>query len=107
MSADQAFVTGGDRRRRMCDEGYRPSVRHDLQYRELEDGGVIYDTAAERIHTLNVSAAYIWNCCDGSRNLSDIAAKLNEQVDVSLEQALKDVTEAVTYFEREGLLRVR
>ena len=39
----------------MWDEGYRPSVRRDLQYRELEDGGVIYDTTAERIHTLNAA----------------------------------------------------
>ena len=59
----------------MWDEGYRPSIRHDLQYRELEDGGVIYDTTAERIHTLNVAAAYIWNCCDGSRTPSRISRR--------------------------------
>ena len=52
----------------MWDKDYRPSIRPDLQYRELEDGGVVYDTTAERIHTLNLAAAYIWNCCDGSHN---------------------------------------
>jgi hypothetical protein len=91
---------------RMLDEGYRPNIRADLQYRELEDGGVVYDTNAERIHTLNLAAAYIWNCCDGSRTVSEIASELHEQADVSRERALKDTSEAVEYFEREGLLRL-
>ena len=91
----------------MWDERQTPSLRRDLQYRELEDGGVVYDTAAERIHTLNVTAAYIWNCCDGARSVSEIAAELSREVSVSPEQALKDVSEALTYFQREGLLRLQ
>ena len=91
----------------MWDELHTPTLRRDLQYRELEDGGVVYDTAAERIHTLNVTAAYIWNCCDGSHNVSEIAAELSREVNVPPEQALKDVSEALTYFQREGLLRVQ
>ena len=91
----------------MWDDGYRPSIRTDLQYRELEDGGVIYDTTAERLHTLNVAAAYIWNCCDGAHNLSDIASELHHQANVPSEQALRDVFDALGYFQREGLLRVQ
>jgi hypothetical protein len=89
----------------MWDELQTPSLRRDLQYRELEDGGVIYDTSAERIHTLNVTAAYIWNCCDGSHEVSAIAADLSREANLSPEQALKDVSEALTYFQREGLFR--
>ena len=91
----------------MWDESTRPAVRSDLQYRELEDGGVIYDTAAEKIHTLNVTAAYIWNCCDGAHTLSEIASELNQHVNVPPEQALKDVSEALTYFHGQGLLRAQ
>jgi len=89
----------------MFDETYLPSVRDDVQYRELEDGGVIYDTESERIHTLNLTAAYIWNCCDGSRTVSDIASELHRHVSVSPEQALNDVLHAITYFKGERLLR--
>jgi len=91
----------------MWDKGYRPSTRPDLQYRELEDGGVVYDTNAERIHTLNLSAAYVWNCCDGSHALSDIATELHQQSNVSPEQALQDVSDVLAYFQREGLLRLQ
>jgi hypothetical protein len=91
----------------MPDELSRPVVREDLQYRELDDGGVVYDTAAERIHTLNVTAAYIWNCCDGVHTLSEIASELHQHANVPLDRALNDVGEAITYFQKEGLLRSR
>ena len=91
----------------MWDESYRPNIRRDLQYRELEDGGVIYDTSAEMIHTLNVTAAYIWNCCDGLHNVSEIASELNQLKDVPPEQAANDVSDALTYFQREALLRLQ
>jgi hypothetical protein len=89
----------------MLNETSVPIVRADLQYRELDDGGVIYDTASERIHTLNLTAAFIWNCCDGSHTLSQIASELSQPASVTLEKALEDVREAITYFQKEGLLR--
>jgi hypothetical protein len=89
----------------MPDELSKPLVREDVQYRELDDGGVVYDTSAERIHTLNLTAAYIWNCCDGAHTLSEIASELHQQAHVPFERALGDVGEAVAYFRNEGLLR--
>jgi len=89
----------------MLDDTSVPVVREDLQYRELDDGGVVYDTTSERIHTLNLTAAFIWNCCDGSHTLSQIASELCQPAKVSLEKALEDVREAITYFQKEGLLR--
>jgi len=89
----------------MLHESSVPVVREELQYRELEDGGVIYDTSAERIHTLNLTAAYIWNCCDGSHTLLQIATDLQQHANVPLEKAMNDVREAVTQFQKEGLLR--
>jgi hypothetical protein len=91
--------------KRMLDESSKPLIREDLQYRELDDGGVIYDTSAERIHTLNVTAAYVWNSCDGAHNLKEIASELHEHAKVSYETALQHVHDAIKYFENEGLLR--
>jgi len=89
----------------MLNEISVPIVRTDLQYRELDDGGVVYDTASERIHTLNLTAAFIWNCCDGSHDLSQIATELRQSASVTLEKALEDVREAIAYFQKEGLLQ--
>jgi hypothetical protein len=79
-------------------------MRAGLEYRELEDGVVIYDTAADKIHTLNITAAYIWNCCDGAHDVSAIAAGLHDAIQISPEQALDDVRRTVNYFRDEGLL---
>src|SRR5262245_584027 len=87
----------------MLDES-RPRLREDVQYRELDDGAVIYDTSAEKIHTLNITAAYIWNCCDGDHDLVQIASELREHAKISQEKALQDVRQAVEYFQNEGLL---
>jgi Coenzyme PQQ synthesis protein D (PqqD) len=89
----------------MQDDLFVPRVREDIQYRELEDGGVIYDTAAERIHTLNATAAYIWNCCDGLHNLLEIASELQRNLAVIPGNALQDVRQIVSQFDQEGLLR--
>ena len=91
----------------MWDQSSKPRVRSDLEYRELADGGVIYDTASERIHTLNLTAAFIWNCCDGSHDLRAITLELSQQANLSPEQALQDVQTALQYFEHERLLRPR
>ena len=80
-------------------------ARQELQYRELDDGGVIYDTVTERIHTLNVTAAYIWNCCDGSHTLRQIADELHQYANVPLEKAIDDVRQTIAQFQKEGLLR--
>jgi len=89
----------------MPDDLFVPRVRGDIQYRELEDGGVVYDTAAERIHTLNATAAYVWNCCDGSRNLLDIASELQRQLNAVPADVLQDVRQIIARLEQEGLLR--
>ena len=88
----------------MDDELYMPCMRPDLEYRELEDGVVIYDTAAERVHTLNITAAYIWNCCDGAHEVSAIAAGLHDCIQIGPKQALNDVCRTVNYFRDERLL---
>src|SRR5262245_62903766 len=62
----------------IMDESATPSVRSELEYHVLDDGGVIHDASADRVHTLNATAAYVWNSLDGSRSLKQIALDLQE-----------------------------
>jgi Coenzyme PQQ synthesis protein D (PqqD) len=91
----------------MLHESFVPVAREELQYRELDDGGVIYDTSAERIHTLNVTAAYIWNSCDGSHTLLQIATELHAHAKIPLDKAMNDIRKTIMQFEEEGLLRTQ
>ena len=86
-------------------ERLKPAVRADLEYHELDDGGVVCDPLADRIHTLNLTAAYVWSRLDGSRSIEQIATELHEITGVSIQTAVTDVGLAVERFQDEGLLQ--
>jgi hypothetical protein len=49
-----------------------------LEVNEADDGLVVYDPAHDVVHHLNMSAAVIFDLCDGSRDPAAIAAALAE-----------------------------
>lgn len=56
----------------------RPNAKPHLLFKELEDGGVIYDPATETAHSLNPSAAFIWSFCDGKHTIMEIISVIRE-----------------------------
>lgn len=44
-----------------------------LDVSEVKDGLVVYDSARDRVHYLNVSAAVVFTLCDGARDRDGIA----------------------------------
>ena len=91
----------------MLNESVKPMSRDDVQYCELDDGGAIYDTVRERVHTLNLTASYIWNLCDGSRSVLEIVSEVRRLTNVPTDTASRDVREAILYFQNEGMLRIQ
>jgi hypothetical protein len=87
------------------DDAYTPIARANVEYHELDDGGVVCDTSADRIHTLNLTAAYVWNCLDGSNTVGQIAADIHQLANVAMDTAVTDVRQTIAYFRNEGLLR--
>jgi hypothetical protein len=56
----------------------KPVKVESLEVNEADDGLVVYDAARDVVHHLNVSAALIFDLCDGARSADDIAAVLAE-----------------------------
>jgi len=88
----------------MNTEMVRPKVRPDLSWSEVDDGGVLFDSNANKIHSLNSTAACIWLLADGSRTAQDIAAELCEICQVPIHKVLADVEDTLNKFRRENLL---
>ncbi|MFH1212560.1 MAG: PqqD family protein [Candidatus Neomarinimicrobiota bacterium] len=63
---------------KIFDLDYRPTVRPDLPFREMNDGGVVYDYRTDTLHSLNTTAAYIWTLCDGQHTITEIIASIRE-----------------------------
>jgi hypothetical protein len=88
------------------DPEYRPRVRDDVAFRELERDWVVFDPVARRLHALNLTAALVWEQCRGDLTVAQIA----EAVRAAFAQApdadavRRDVEEAVARFRAEGLL---
>ena len=57
----------------------RPRKSDDVYDEVLPDGGlVLFHSQRALILTLNPTAALVWECCDGTHDVGDIAAELRE-----------------------------
>ena len=82
----------------------RPKARPDLETRTVDDETVILDRDGERIHQLNATASFVWDCCEGKMDTNSIAAELAEAFGVDPNRTVKDVSEIVLQFSGLGLL---
>ena len=82
-----------------------PMPRDDVLFRKLDDGCVLYDPGAGKVHSLNATAALIWCLIDGERPLEAIAAEVCARSNGDAETVLADVLRAADTFARQGLLQ--
>ena len=53
-----------------------------LDVNEVPDGYVIYQTAADRVHYLNKTAAIVFELCDGARGADDIVSRVSKMFEL-------------------------
>jgi len=57
-----------------------PKARQaEIVVQEVFDELVIYDLAEDRVHSLNPTAAFVWQQCDGRRTPAELAALLQQK----------------------------
>ena len=81
-----------------------PRPGSGILFRELDDGCVLYDPRNEKVHSLNLTAGFIWCLIDGSRSLGEIAAEISSASDADTAAVLTDVLRTADEFARQGLL---
>lgn len=84
----------------------RPRVRDDLVFRPLGEEWVVYDPRTRDLHVLNVTAAAVWACCDGSLTPAEMAVELEAHLEAAppTAEVRRDVDRALARFADEGLL---
>lgn len=83
----------------------QPRMREDLIVRQVEEDFVVYDPVSDRTSLLNLSAAVVFELCDGTRTKSDIAAALAETFNKARTDVMGDVEVALDEFKRQGFLQ--
>jgi len=75
----------------------------DLDVNEVPDGYVIYQTATDRVHYLNKTAAIVFELCDGARGPDDIVMRVSEMFELN-GQADVEIKDCIQSLLNEGLV---
>jgi len=68
-----------------------PQQRSDVRVCRVEEEMIVFDRRCGLIHQLNPTARYIWERCDGTATVADIAQHLAEAFGVDPQTAAADV----------------
>jgi hypothetical protein len=81
-----------------------PKVRDDIALVEIDGEAIIFDPAQSRLHHLNVTAAIIFQLCDGTGTTGELAADIAEVSGAPLDQVEREVGDVVARFGEMGIL---
>ena len=73
--------------------------RPDLAIENVDGELIVLDKAAGKVHQLNSSASFVWDCLSDGLAIDEIALMLSEAFDLEPETALSDVQAALAQFE--------
>jgi len=79
-------------------------VRADLRVREVDGELVVLDRQTDRVHHLNLTAAFVWRKLDGRTPVRRIATALCHRFELDAGQAETDVSRLVEQFSELGLV---
>ena len=60
----------------------KPKVRTDLDVIELDDELVLYDPVRDQVHYLSATAALVFQLCDGSATVRELATDIAQALGV-------------------------
>lgn len=72
--------------------------RPDLAIEDVDGELIVLDKAAGKVHQLNSSASFVWNCLSDGLAIDEIAVMLSEAFDIEQEAALSDVQATLAQF---------
>ena len=80
-----------------------PTARKDqLIIQKAHDEVLVYDLKTDKAHCLNLTAASVWNSCDGKSTVADIVRRLGGELGAPIDEEI--VWLALTQLEKFDLL---
>jgi PqqD family protein of HPr-rel-A system len=83
----------------------KPHVRDDLSLVTLDGETVVWDGTTGDVHYLNPTASIVFELCDGTGSVEELAADIADAFGMPVEQVQADVLAIVTQYREAGLLR--
>jgi hypothetical protein len=82
----------------------KPAARDDVLEELVDDGIVLVDKCAAKVHHLNASAAWIWSKLDGESSRCEVARQLTEYFDIDSSVAIRDLDQLIQDLQVQGLI---
>lgn len=82
-----------------------PHKKAGVMAQQVLDEMVLYDGNTEMGYSLNASARFIWDLCDGERTLSSICEEIAQDLEIEPAMLHDDVLTTVTELLKLGLLK--
>ncbi|MBI5185975.1 MAG: PqqD family protein [Nitrospinae bacterium] len=79
--------------------------RDGMIVKDMGEETVLYDQEANQVHSLNATAALIYNLCDGYRGLGDIVGEMLSRFNIDEKTARRDVERILSELKEKGILR--
>lgn len=87
------------------DGSSRPVVRDDLISRRVDEDFFVYDPVSDRVVLLNLSAAVVFDLCDGTRTPDEIAEEVARVFGSERDEVALGVRAALEQLAGSALLR--
>ena len=81
-----------------------PARNPDIVSRREEGEALLFDPADGNLLCVNSTGMFIWDKCDGSNTLDDLAVAVAEEYDVAKDKALEDCTAFLDKLEGPGFI---
>lgn len=82
-----------------------PKIKSNISWQRIEDEILIMDTAYQKkAHSLNSTASFIWEHCNGANSVDEIASFLSDSFDIDHTQSLNDVKKVINQLKSFDLL---
>jgi hypothetical protein len=80
-------------------DGYRPRRRQGVLDIDMGDGFILFDDASSLVHHLNPSATLIWQLCDGTGTVADLARDIADEYALDEPTIRSQVAEVIAEFD--------
>jgi PqqD family protein of HPr-rel-A system len=84
---------------------YRPEKAADVLELDMEDGFILFNNDSSLVHHLNPSAAIIWQLCDGSATISELAADISAEFHIEEGETVKQLVGVIAELDALGLVK--
>jgi Coenzyme PQQ synthesis protein D (PqqD) len=84
--------------------GYRPRKCADVLELDMGDGLILYNHDGDLVHHLNPSAGIVWQICDGTATVAELAADISSEYGLEVERAQTEVAGVIAEFDALGLV---